>query len=84
MPGRLPFPPVNVVNPLVGGLPDDGPDPQGEVGGHEVHEAEAGEHAELLDYHLWKLTRVRQNCNFSSSPIHQSILNNIIARFLEI
>ena len=43
---------VDCVDPLVGRLPDDGPDPQGEVGGHQVHEAEAGEQAEALDYNL--------------------------------
>ena len=33
---------VEVVDPLVGRLPDDGPDPQGQVGGHQVHEPEPG------------------------------------------
>ena len=43
---------MNVVDPLVGGLPDDGPDPEREVGGHQVHEAEPREHPELLHNHL--------------------------------
>ena len=50
---------MNVVDPLVGGLPDDGADPQGEVGGDEVHEAEAGEHAEFLDNHLKRERQLR-------------------------
>ena len=41
-----------MVDPLVGGFPDDGPDPEREVGGHQVHEAEPREHPELLHYHL--------------------------------
>ena len=32
---------VHVVDPVVGGLPYDGAYPHAEVGGHEVHEAEA-------------------------------------------
>ena len=56
---------MNVVDPLVGGLPDDGPDPEREVGGDEVHEAEAREHAELLHDHLRR--RTRQNRSLSSS-----------------
>ncbi len=34
---------VDVVNPIVGGLPDDGADPQRQVGGHKVDEAEPRE-----------------------------------------
>ena len=43
---------MNMMDPLVGGLPDDRPDPEREVGGHKVHEAEPREHPELLHYHL--------------------------------
>ena len=46
---------VEMVNPFVCRFPDDGSDPQGQVGGHQVHEAEAGEQAETLHDNLkWK------------------------------
>ena len=44
--------PVYVVDPLVGRLPDDGPDPEGQVRGHHVHEPEAGHQAEALHNYL--------------------------------
>lgn len=44
--------PVDVVDPLVSRLPYDGPDPQAQVGRHQVHEAEPGEEAEPLHDHL--------------------------------
>ena len=40
---------VHVVDPLVGGLPDDDPDPEAEVGRHQVNEAEPGKQTESLD-----------------------------------
>ena len=42
---------VDVVDPLVGGLPDDDADPEREVGGHQVDEPEPGEQAEPLHDH---------------------------------
>ena len=42
---------VDVVDPLVGGLPDDDPDPEREVGGHQVDEPEPGEQPEPLHDH---------------------------------
>ena len=42
---------VHVVDPLVGGLPDDDPDPEREVGGHQVDEPEPGEQPEPLHDH---------------------------------
>lgn len=44
--------PVHMMNPLVGRLPNDGPDPQGQVGGHQVHESESGKQSEPFHYHL--------------------------------
>ena len=32
---------VDVVDPLVGGLPDDNPDPQGQVGGHQMNKSKS-------------------------------------------
>ncbi len=43
---------IDVMQPLVGRLPHDGPDPEGEVRGHEVHETETRKEAETLDDHL--------------------------------
>ena len=37
--------PVNVMNPLVGRLPDDSADPQSQVSRHQVHETETGKQA---------------------------------------
>ena len=42
---------VHVVDPLVGGLPDDDPDPEREVGRHEVDEPEPSKQAKPLDNH---------------------------------
>ena len=42
---------VNVVDPLVGRLPDDDPDPEREVGRHEVDEPEPSKQAKPLDNH---------------------------------
>ena len=38
-----------MVDPFVGRLPDDNSDPEREVGGHQVDEAEPGEQTEPLD-----------------------------------
>ena len=43
---------VEVVDPLVGRFPDDGPYPKCQVGCDKVHEAEASKEAEPLDDHL--------------------------------
>ena len=51
---------MDVVYPLVGGLPDDGADPEGEVGGHQVHEPEPREHPELFHDHLRKMSWARE------------------------
>ena len=40
---------MNMMDPLVGGLPDDDPDPEREVGGHQVDEPEPGEQSEPLN-----------------------------------
>ena len=32
---------VDVVDPLVGGLPDNNPDPEGQVGGHQVNKSKS-------------------------------------------
>ena len=40
---------VDVVDPLIGGLPDHDPDPEREVGGHQVDEPEPGEQSEPLN-----------------------------------
>ena len=40
-----------MVDPLVGGLPDDDADPEREVGGHQVDEPEPGEQPEPLHDH---------------------------------
>ena len=40
---------VHVVDPLVGRLPDHDPDPEAEVGRHQVDEPEPGEQTESLD-----------------------------------
>ena len=39
---------VHVVDPFVGGLPDHDPDPEAEVGRHQVDEAEPGKQPEPL------------------------------------
>ena len=36
---------------LVDGLPDDGPHPEHQVGGHQVHEAEVGQPAPVAEVH---------------------------------
>lgn len=43
---------VHEVDPLDPALPDDEADPESQVGGGQVHEAEPGDGAELLDQNL--------------------------------
>ena len=39
---------VDVMDPLVGRLPDDDPDPESQVGGHQVNEPKSGEQSKSL------------------------------------
>ena len=40
---------VDVVDPLVGGLPDNNPDPEGQVGGHEMNKSKSGKQSKSLN-----------------------------------
>ena len=37
------------MNPFIGGLPDDNPDPQGQVGGHEMNKSKSCKQSEPLN-----------------------------------
>ena len=64
-----------MVDPLVGGLPDDNPDPERQVGGHQVDESKSREQSKSLhddggvdeqDVHLKEseqsLRRIYESC----------------------
>ena len=37
------------MNPFIGGLPDDNPDPQGQVGGHEMNKSKSCKQSETFN-----------------------------------